>query len=223
MKAHPRGGTRRHLADRVLQRQQFLVAHVLPENPGEGAPRAGMRSRLRERTVLGPGARVGVDGDQRVGERSPDVLLRHDADDAGRLSLIGNHQVDQGVAGILAHRPADLGQRHALVLAEVAVEDRGHHHPVAAARSVPLVLPPRRVGVVHLGLDALAQRRVLQPGDHLLVGAFAHPERQARVEVVRRAGVGILVRGDVEAPRAGRPRCASAPPASCPSSPCRPS
>jgi hypothetical protein len=67
---------------------------------------------------------------------------------------------------------------------------------------MPLVLPGRRVGIGHVGLDALAQRWILQPGDHRLFRAFADPEREASVEAVRRAdSLRILVRRDVKATR----------------------
>ncbi len=91
---------------------------------------------------------------------------------------------------------------HALVLAQRRVEDRAQHHAGGAARAVPLVLV-RGGRIVHVALDALAGRRVLQPGQHLLGAALARPQRQARVEPVGGAAVGIDVGRDAQAAGAG--------------------
>ena len=153
-------------------------------------------------------ARVGADPDQRMLQRRPHIVFVHDRGDHRALAVIGDHQIDHRVARILAHRLADLRQRHALVLRQVAVQHRRQHHAVAAVGAVPLVLPGRRVRIVHVLLDPLARRRIGQARQRLVEAAFARPQRQARVEAVRRARVGILVRGDVEA---ARPRRLDAP------------
>ena len=48
---------------------------------------------------------------------------------------------------------------------------------------------------------------ILEAREHLVEAAFAHPQRQAGVEAVRRAIVGIHVGGDVEPAGAGRVEC----------------
>ncbi len=167
-----------------------------------------MRLRFRQPAVHRLGARIGPDADQRMLQRRSHIILVHDRGNDRRLALVGDHEVDDRVARVLPHRLADRGQRHAFVLPEPGVEDRRHHHAVAAVRAVPLVFPGGGVRIVHVLLDPFARRRVPEPLDELLEPAFPRPERNAGVEAVRRARVRVLIRGHVEA---SRPRRLDAP------------
>ena len=192
---------RREAANRVLERDQPFVAHVLAEDARERSPRARVGLRFRERPVLGARARIGADRNHRVRQRQPHVVFAHDRDDDRGLAAIGDDEVHRRVARILAHLLANLDEVLPFPLAERRIEHRRDHHAGAAAGSVPLVLPVLRVGIVHVALDAVAQGRILEPGDHLIEAAFPDPQRQAGIEAVRGAIVRIHVSGDVEAAR----------------------
>ena len=137
-------------------------------------------------------------------QRRADIVLGHDGDDDRALAAVGDDEIHHGVARVLSHRLADLGQAHPLVLSQLRVQHRREHDAVAAAGAVPLILPRGSRAVGHVGLDPIAQRRIAEPRQHLVEAALAHPQRQAGVEAVRRARVGILVRRHVQAARMRR-------------------
>ena len=75
---------------------------------------ARMRLRFGQRSVFGLRGRVGADRHERMDQRRADVLLVHDREDAIGLAAVGDDEIHQRIARVLAHAPSDLGQRHAL-------------------------------------------------------------------------------------------------------------
>ena len=182
----------------------MLVADVSPENPRERPPRARMRFRFRQLAVFGLRARVGAHADQRMPQPRAHIVFVHDRNDDRALAAVGNDEIHHGVARILPHRLPDRRERHPFVLAQLGSEHQRQHHAVAAARSVPLILPGGGGRVGHVGFDLLALRRILEPSQHLVEPALAHPQRQARVEAVRRTRVRIQIRRHVQPARPRR-------------------
>src|SRR5712692_2361878 len=93
-----------------------------PQDARERAPAPRMRFRVGQRAVLGHRRRVGADRHLWVFQCQPDIAFSHDGNDDRALAVIGYQQVHHAVARILAHEPADLRKRLALVLLKIRAE-----------------------------------------------------------------------------------------------------
>ena len=131
-------------------------------------------------------------------ERRPHVPLVHDRQDAVTVGPVGAHDADDDVARVLLLGSRDLGDGFPFVGLQLRVQHLRHHDPRGAARSQVLVLPLRGF-LRHVGLGALAGRRIGQAPEQRLAPSLAHPRRQAGVEAVGGAVPGVAVRGHVEA------------------------
>ena len=95
MNRQPRRDGRRHLANRVLERNDVLVAHVLAEDARIVAERPRMHERANA-VGIGP-ARVGAELHPRLLQLQLDVVLAHQ--EVGRLdaTVLAENQIHRGV------------------------------------------------------------------------------------------------------------------------------
>ncbi len=191
------GGQGSELPNRLFQRGDALLAHVLAQQPGEVAVRARMRVRLEE-DALG-GGRPGVRVEAHPGERdlAPDVLLRHEEVDRAHVTVVGDHQVDRRLLGCRPALGGHLGQRHPGERLERVLLEADQEDAVRRARELVKRLPVLRRRP-HLLEHPGADRRVLQPALPLLVAALLHPGRHRGVETGRARRVGVHVRRDAQ-------------------------
>ena len=129
---------------------------------------------------------------------------------AAGVAAIGDHDVHHHVERVLALVLRDVGERLALVFAQIGVQH---------ARDQDLARPLGPLRCRALRKSARARARVAGISSRATI-LSAPPSRtqtrQAGVEAVGAGSPGILVGGDVETLARARPRCASAPPASRP-------
>jgi hypothetical protein len=153
--AHAPRGQRRHLAHRLLQRQQLQVTDVAADDTGERAVAAGVR-------VADAGhedAAVRRDHRPRVQHDATHVVLVHHVPDAGRAAV--RLDLDTELDGEVHVRLAaalggDVGEGQAVPRRVRAVARDADARQVAAAAL-------RHDRLAHARLDARPQRRVGQP------------------------------------------------------------
>ena len=151
---HPRRRQGRHLADRLLERQQLLVAHVSPEDPRRRAPRAGVRLLLRERSRPRPAPRSRCPS-RRAGGREPSRTSSSLIENVTRpdVRAVRDHQIHESVERILLFGARDLGDRLPLVLLQLGVQNRGDQD------SRSRLVAPVRVFLREVGASAGPGRR----------------------------------------------------------------
>ena len=137
-----------HLADRRLERQHRLVAHVVAEDARERAVRTGVVAQVAPARVVGCGDAVGRDHDVGVREDRADVLLEHPVDDDQSVGVVLEDR-EHGLDGRLSALASELGERPALGPGP-GREDRGEVVPAHALRGAD------PVGLAGLDRDAEA-------------------------------------------------------------------
>src|SRR5439155_1455930 len=104
----------RHFMDRLGQRQQSQLAHVLPQDPRERAIAARMRLALAGHPVRRDGIPIRADQDHRRAEQLSDVLLRHRGDEDPGRATVGDQEVTHGIDPIERPAAGDVAEGAAL-------------------------------------------------------------------------------------------------------------
>ena len=193
----------RHTANRILERGDFLIAHVAAEEPGEIAVSARMRVALEERpSVAGASA-----SEPRLtqGCDKPSVTFSSDIRKyaVANTRAIFDHQVDRRFFG---RWPRSFATSASVL--PVSGFSLSFLKPIRSTRSAEpggagADSPSQRAGVAHLLQDALAHRRILQTLRSRRRAAFLHPRRHRGIEAGGASSVGVHVGRDraVRSPR----------------------
>ena len=212
----PLRGKRRHLPDRVLERDHFQLAHVAAEHAREGAVAARMRAAPRRRSEPPRRTPIIVAGCRRMRCRS---LFADRVEDRLAAALLDDPQRRFG--GVLDGRleAAALASRRRAAC-------RRASDPSRSARAATFFgSPPPRSSRMSRAVSFCSSLRIDGVCSRLSTAcapAFERPRRhQRRLDAGRRRGVRDT--GRSSRPRRARAlrRSASACRRSCPSSPCR--
>ena len=197
------GGKRRHLADRVGQRQHFLLAHVDTEHAREGPikPRVRPAGKLHVRVH---GFAVRADAHPGLLHRQLDVRFAHREVDGFSRRVLGDQQVAQRVHGFFAHAARHFVQALAFVLLVFRLLTGRHQDAVPSAYAFHFVVVPARQPLIDRSADFGAARRVFESRHDLPRRALQILRRQALLEPGPSGNVGILVGGDIHAAVARR-------------------
>ena len=179
-------GERRHLAHRVFEGHDVLVARVAAQHARERAVRARMRLAERRRPIRCVRRRVAPDRDVRLRHDVAHVVLIHRVVDDLDVAVVLDERVTRPLEGILPRLAREIGDRATAVLGPPPSTRDDDAIPVAAGLGV-------------LVTDARAHRRILQALAHRETPALVRPVRDRDGEPRRRGRVGILVSLDVEA------------------------
>ena len=199
------GRQRGHPANRLLERDHPLLAHVAPEHPRERAVGGRMGRALP--VVVG----IRDEGHLRIGGKFAKPVLAADVEhELSDGSVLGQHQVRDGLEGLRSRRASEFGEGASERVAAGLAPHAGHPDPVPTHRRDQVVRPAFRFPGRPLGgsfLDVLSdpgpRLRVAQAGEQLARAALQSPRRIDGVHHGRRHRVGEHVRGDPHAFPAG--------------------
>ena len=201
-----RRGQAAHLVDRLFERDDVFLAHVLAEHARERAEVARMRHAVAQRPAGRQRRAVRSDRDPRLLHRQLQIVFVDDEPDAADVAALRDQDLEDEVVRILARRLRRIVDAHAFVLLvgdalrEIDASCTLCHVPAEISRF-------SHVGCgSSISLRILrARRRILQPLGQLRAAAFVRPRRNR----LREAGAA----GDVrDTDRRRTRRRASAPP-----------
>src|SRR5947199_254724 len=180
----------RHFMDRLGQRQQSQLAHVLPQDPRERAIAARMRLALAGHPVRRDGIPIRADQDHRRAEQLSDVLLRHRGDEDPGRATVGDQEVTHGIDPIERPAAGDVAEGAALAFRPMGRDGDADRVP----RWNPSPAPEP------VGGDVLPRTgshvRPAETGEHGVHAALLNPRRQEVAERVAGGRIRILITVD---------------------------
>src|SRR6185437_6704612 len=196
--SEPVSWQRRHLPNRILQREQLLLANVSPEYAREASVRTRMRESL-ERVRRIPRFGIGAEHHPRLLHLHRDIGLVHRERDAVRC-IASEQDLDHRVLPGRSHRLRYLRQTLAFILLELRFLESDNDYLIR--RYALAVGGYAKCCVGHLSLDARQPGRIAQILQQLSVRR--HIGRDARRQPVGRRRIRIHRRRNVLAGRARR-------------------
>ena len=193
-----RRGEAAHLVDRLLERDDVFLAHVLAEDARERPEVSRMRHAAAQRPAGRQRGSVGSDRHPRLLHRQLQVVLVDDEPDAADVAVVGDQDLEHEIVRLFPRGLRRVVDPHAFELLVGRLPDRGELDVVPGAGRDQAVLP-RRMRVVHLLADPRARRRILQPLGQLRAAAFVRPRRNRLRQAGAAGDVGILIGGELDA------------------------